>query len=183
MKKTNLIHAVTLAVARCRQLADRICRKSCKFAQTCCHTVSPARQIWLIEVEQPITKYYSMEVGLVGEWKKWYNNDIWVNEADFSATLATFVHYTHHITNGELMVTDIQVRATAIAQPGLLRWCISMKQEVIMLIPASAPATPQYMLSQLVTLTRSMYTRDISLAGCLHALKTGGTLHQFLKKA
>jgi Alpha-kinase family len=63
-------------------------------------------QVWLLKLS---SRYCTLEPHLSGDWTKWINNAGYVNKEDFSATLATFTHYTHHASDGELMVTDLQV--------------------------------------------------------------------------
>jgi hypothetical protein len=56
-------------------------------------------------------RYGSLERVLEGEFLKWCNNGHYQKGAadpDFSATLAAFTHWTHEVTEGYLMVVDVQ---------------------------------------------------------------------------
>ena len=56
-------------------------------------------------------KYFNVEV-LLSDYKerftKWNNNCGYVSEANYSATLDAFSHWTYTITEGFLMVVDLQ---------------------------------------------------------------------------
>jgi hypothetical protein len=86
-----------------------------------------AVQVWTISFRDADRQMqrYTMETALRGKWTKWHNNLNWTNEADFSATLATFVHFTYNATGGEMMVTDIQARYLCQHSTRWLMTCIA----------------------------------------------------------
>ncbi|KAL3692238.1 hypothetical protein R1sor_005889 [Riccia sorocarpa] len=62
-------------------------------------------KITLLETEG---KFYTKEKLLLGAWARYSNNVQYVNRTHNEATLQAFSHWTYHVTNGLLLVTDLQ---------------------------------------------------------------------------
>lgn len=70
-------------------------------------------------------KFYTMEKLLRGEWTRYSNNGEYVNMTDYAATLQAFSHWTYHVSNGLLMVTDLQgVKQEDKSLPGKHIFCL-----------------------------------------------------------
>ncbi|KAL3688061.1 hypothetical protein R1sor_014370 [Riccia sorocarpa] len=62
-------------------------------------------KITLLETEG---KFYTKEKLLQGPWTRYSNNVQYVNRTNSGETLQAFSHWTYHVTNGMLLVTDLQ---------------------------------------------------------------------------
>merc|ERR1719187_1672505 len=64
-----------------------------------------------VNTDDGTPKYYNVEVMLKDyktNYLKWNNNSGYVNIDSFAATLDAFCHWTHDVTEGYLMVVDLQ---------------------------------------------------------------------------
>lgn len=68
-------------------------------------------------------KIYQVERRMQHEWHKWNNNNGGVSRNEYSTILQAFSHWTYHISNGRLMVVDLQgvkvERAYLLTDPAL----------------------------------------------------------------
>lgn len=62
---------------------------------------------------------FNMEYLLEGEYKKWNNNNGWLDDSEGGMMAAAFSHFSHVMTSGQAMVVDIQ---------GVNGWCFTDPQ-------------------------------------------------------
>lgn len=107
------------ATEKSRCLDDMQCQSVAAFlAQEYCKIPAIGRtvkylksQVIKFKTSAGDIRYGSIERVLDSEFVKWCSNAVYQKPADdplFSATLAAFSHWTHEVTNGFLMVVDIQ---------------------------------------------------------------------------
>ena len=62
----------------------------------------------LVQSKRRPTNIYQMEIRMHQEWYKWNNNSGGVSLTEYSTVLQAFSHWTYHVTDGRLMIVDLQ---------------------------------------------------------------------------